>query len=130
MFNSTGDENVINLRLGDIAHEFKHGYQFITGKIDLSINRKGVGRAGEGPYLLDLCDEREAYDREELFSGKHTTNEELKSLYQYTNLMFVDKHLFPASNNRISNFYQNTSNRTNTISRFGPWLWATIYRPK
>ena len=73
---------------------------------------------GQYPYARTMYEENTTnrptyvYDREELFSGKHTTNEELKSLYQYTNLMFVDKHLFPASNNRISNFYQNTSNNS------------------
>ena len=63
--------------LGLIAHEFKHGYQFLTGEIDLSVN----GEASYENLFYDVYDEFEAYARGYLFGADCFKLEEIKGMY-------------------------------------------------
>ncbi len=56
--NSKGD-------IGLISHEFKHGYQFETGEIDLAVD----GVSSRGNLAYDIFDEKDAYNRGKLFGG-------------------------------------------------------------
>ena len=65
--------------LGLIAHEFKHGYQFLTGEIDLGVK----GLDSYGYIFYDQIDEREAYDRGHLFGADYFSNEYIAAHYSY-----------------------------------------------
>ena len=83
MFQENESNRIKNLRLGDTAHEFKHGYQFLIGDLDLAVSRGGILMKSKGVIYYDITDERAAYDREELFSGRHTSNQEIIGNSQY-----------------------------------------------
>ena len=83
MFQENKSNKIKNLRLGDTAHEFKHGYQFLIGDLDLAVSRGGILMKSKGVIYYDITDERAAYDREELFSGRHTSNQEILGNPQY-----------------------------------------------
>ena len=83
MFQENESDDIKNLRLGDTAHEFKHGYQFLIGDLDLAVSRGGILMKSKGVIYYDITDERAAYDREELFSGRHTSNQEIIGNSQY-----------------------------------------------
>ena len=83
MFQENESNRIKNLRLGDTAHEFKHGYQFLNGELDLAASRGGILMKSKGVIYYDITDERAAYDREELFSGRHTSNQEIIGNSQY-----------------------------------------------
>ena len=83
MFQKNESNDIKNLRLGDTAHEFKHGYQFLNGDLDLAASRGGVLMLSKGIICYDITDERAAYDREELFSGRHTDNQGILGNPQY-----------------------------------------------
>ena len=65
--------------LGLIAHEFKHGYQFLTGEIDLAID----GMEPRGSLFYDLFDEIEAYERGTLFNADKFSISEIAEHYSY-----------------------------------------------
>ncbi len=83
MFQENESNRIKNLRLGDTAHEFKHGYQFLNGELDLVASRGGILMQSKDVIYYDITDERAAYDREELFSGRHTSNQEIIGNSQY-----------------------------------------------
>ena len=83
MFQKNESNRIKNLRLGDTAHEFKHGYQFLNGELDLAASRGGILMQSKDVIYYDITDERAAYDREELFSGRHTSNQEIIGNSQY-----------------------------------------------
>ena len=83
MFQENESNRIKNLRLGDTAHEFKHGYQFLNGELDLAASRGGILMQSKDVIYYDITDERAAYDREELFSGRHTSNQEIIGNSQY-----------------------------------------------
>ena len=83
MFQENESNRIKNLRLGDTAHEFKHGYQFLIGDLDLAVSRGGILMKSKGVIYYDITDERAAYDREELFSGRHTSNQKILGNPQY-----------------------------------------------
>ena len=65
--------------MGLIAHEFKHGYQFLEGKIDLASDLNiERGRV----LLYDIWDEIDAYKRGSLFGGMRRTNLEIYDEYK------------------------------------------------
>ena len=63
--------------LGLIAHEFKHGYQFLTGEIDLAID----GIEPRGSLFYDLFDEIDAYERGTLFNADKFSISEIVEHY-------------------------------------------------
>lgn len=65
--------------LGLIAHEFKHGYQFLTGEIDLGVK----GLESYGYIFYDQTDEQAAYLRGELFGADHFSIMEIANGYNY-----------------------------------------------
>ena len=50
------------LCLGDFAHELKHGYQFLVGRLSLKVNPNG-GETNIAGFLYDYTDELEAHER-------------------------------------------------------------------
>ena len=48
MFQENKSNKIKNLRLGDTAHEFKHGYQFLIGDLDLAVSRGGILMKSKG----------------------------------------------------------------------------------
>ena len=89
MFQENKSNKIKNLRLGDTAHEFKHGYQFLIGDLDLAVSRGGILMKSKGVIYYDITDERAAYDREELFSGRHTSNQEILGNPQYKKMRLI-----------------------------------------
>ena len=66
--------------LGLIAHEFKHGYQFLTGEIELAVK----GQTSKVPlFFYDLFDEIEAYERGSLFGADYFSVDEIQQMYPY-----------------------------------------------
>lgn len=76
---------------GIIAHEFKHGYQFIQGDIDLVIDNT---KPSDFPILADMYDEGEAYQRSHLFGDDLTTFSEIKDHPKYSKILHPMKKTF------------------------------------
>ncbi len=70
-----------------IAHEFKHGNQFLEGKLDLAVENC----AGSITRLYDLNDEFEAFNRGNLFTSSPTRINEITKLYP--KLETLDKNI-------------------------------------
>ena len=75
--------------LGLIAHEFKHGYQFLTGEIDLGV--KDI--ESHGYLFYEQTDEREAYDRGHLFGADYFSDEYIATHYNYLNNYKANSYL-------------------------------------
>ncbi len=66
--------------IGLIAHEFKHGYQFLMGEIEFGIETM-VSRSNF--FFYDLVDEIEAYDRASLFGADRFSIDEIVEMYPH-----------------------------------------------
>ena len=80
--------------IGLVAHEFKHGYQFLHGEMCLSTNLWGdMGK----PMFHDISDEKDAYDRGALFGEEPKSIEEIKHDENYSNILFghVSLDMYP-----------------------------------
>ena len=69
---------------GLVAHEFKHGYQFLIGETCLSTSSwKDKGR----PIFYDIHDEEEAYGRSALFGDDPTSIDEIRHNSNYPEII-------------------------------------------
>ena len=93
-----------------IAHEFKHGYQFLSGELDLGIRSNGDKSPSFGNFLYDAYDELDAYRRGQVFGGPHYNRYKITKEY-------------PDLNWEIKTIY-------NQSSAFIPYNYNTIRQQK
>ena len=124
MFQKNESNDIKNLRLGDTAHEFKHGYQFLNGDLDLAAGHGGMLMQSKGVICYDLTDERAAYDREELFSGRHTDNQGILGNPQYRKIRRKQRGIgdiapsdYPGINEKAKTFNRVVRTRNGKIFR-------------
>ena len=117
--------------MGLIAHEFKHGYQFLEGEMRLSPNIESGW-----PIVADIYDEKAAYNRGALFGGYNPSIDEIKASPLYDNLYEVERSMRSISSASYdwnlplpqAGFYnfQHLSRHNNRVFRFG----NKIFKPR
>lgn len=125
MFQENESNDIKNLRLGDTAHEFKHGNQFLNGDLDLAVSCGGILMKSRGAIYYDITDERAAYDREELFSGRHTGNQEILGNPQYGKIGLRQRSI----GNITPSKYPYINEKAKTFNRVVRTRNGKIFRP-
>ncbi|AUC13629.1 hypothetical protein BTO06_00040 [Tenacibaculum sp. SZ-18] len=75
---------------GDLAHELKHGYQYLKGQMSLYMTPDGTFYGGD---LHDLIDEEEAYNRGSKFGGKGSYRNKIQIEYNFEGSKLVQRTL-------------------------------------
>ena len=85
------------LCLGDFAHELKHGYQFLVGRLSLKVNPNG-GETDISGFLYDYTDELEAHERGFDFGSQLSR---VPSAHVYGNHPEQEAHVWDAYLHRV-----------------------------